>query len=343
MRTPPSVIRKGGNTVSAAADAGELTKAAALLRLADDVTLLGHINPDADALGSALALGLALHRRGATVRVSFGEPDIAPESLRNLDVAGLLVPAAAVPAEPALLVALDTSSVDRLGRLADRVGTARDVLVVDHHVSNTRFGSHHVVDDTAEATVVLVVRLLEELGVELDYDIARCLYAGLVTDTRCFRTARPDTHLLAARLLATGVRPEPECRALMDTHPFGWLGMLSTVLQRARLEPAAARGLGFVHTTIRSADAAPLRIEEVDSVIDLVRTVSEAEVAAVLKEVGPGRWSASLRAKQHLDVATAAALLGGGGHRLAAGFTAVGTEDQVLEALRAALDAAPLI
>jgi phosphoesterase RecJ-like protein len=326
-----------------AALAGELATAAALLRDAQDVTLLGHVNPDADALGSALALGLALHRRGATVRVSFGEPDTAPESLSDLDVAGLLVPADAVPAAPELLVTLDAGSAARLGRLASRVRTARRVLVIDHHASNTRFGTHHLVDESAEATAVLVVRLLDELGVQLDYHLARCLYAGLVTDTRCFRTASPETHLLAARLLASGVQPEAEARALLDTHPFGWLGMLASVLRRARLEPSAARGLGMVHTTVRLCDAEGLRTEEVESVIDLVRTAAEAEVAAVLKEVGPDRWSASLRAKQHLDVGTAATFLGGGGHRLAAGFTAVGTEDEVLDALRSALDCAPLI
>lgn len=332
-----------GTTDLASLAAADLATAAAVVRAASDVTLLAHVNPDADALGSALGLGLALHRRGVTVRVSFGEPDVVPESLRDLDVAGLVVPASAVPAAPELLVALDAGSAARLGSLAGRVRTARRVLVIDHHASNTRFGHHHLVDDTAEATTVLVTALLDELGAELDLDIARCLYAGLVTDTRCFRFARPQTHLLAARLLATGVQPEAETRALMDTHPFGWLGMLSSVLRRATLEPAAARGLGLVHTIVHAADAAQLRTEEVESVIDLVRTAAEAEVAAVLKEIGPGRWSASLRAKQHIDVGVAATIMGGGGHRLASGFTATGTADEVLAALRSALDTAPLL
>jgi bifunctional oligoribonuclease and PAP phosphatase NrnA len=322
---------------------GDVAKAAGVLRDADDVTLLAHINPDADALGSALALGLALHRRGVAVRVSFGEPGTVPESLCDLDAAGLVVPAAAVPPAPDLLVTLDTANVARLGSLASRIRTARQVLVIDHHASNTRFGSHHLVDDTAEATTVLVLRLLDELGFELDLDVARCLYAGLVTDTRCFRFARAETHLLAARLLDAGVQPEVETRVLMDTHPFGWLGMLSSVLERAVLDPAAARGLGLVHTTVWLDDAAEMRTEEVEGVIDLVRTVSEAEVAAVLKEVGSDRWSVSLRAKQHLDVGAVAVLLGGGGHRLASGFTAAGTEQDVLAALRTTLDAVYLI
>lgn len=89
------------------------------------------------------------------------------------------------------------------------------------------------------------------------------------------------------------------------------------------------------------ADAAGLRSEEVESVVDLVRTTSEAEVAAVLKEVGPDRWSVSLRAKQRLDVSAAAAEFGGGGHRLAAGFRANGSTEEVLDALRTALHRVP--
>jgi len=331
-------------TAAAADDvAGGLAAAAALLRAAGDVTLLAHVHPDADALGSALALGLALHRRGAAVRVSFGEPERAPESLVALDVAGLLVPATRVLAAPPLLVALDTGNVQRLGSLGDRVRTAHAVLVIDHHVTNTRFGTHNLVDAGAEATAVLVLRLLDELGIALDVDIARCLYAGLVTDTRCFRLASPTTHRYAARLLAAGVRAEQDTRGLMDTHPFGWLGMLANVLGRAELDPAAAHGLGLVHTSVLATDAIGMRTEEIESIIDLVRTSAEAEVAAVLKQAGEDRWSVSLRAKQHVDVGAAATALGGGGHRLASGFTMTGRREEVLAALRVALDAAPVI
>ncbi|HJT04148.1 MAG TPA: DHH family phosphoesterase [Pseudonocardiaceae bacterium] len=316
-------------------------QAATLLGAAQDVTLVAHVQPDADALGSALALGLALHRRGTTVRVSFGAPAQAPESLRGLDVAGLIVPPEQVPARPEVLVALDTASRSRLGCLADRIDTAGAVLVIDHHATNDRFGTHHLVDTGADATAVLVLQVLDALDVVLDEPVARCIYAGLVTDTSCFRRADPITHAIAGRLLAAGVDSEVLTRELLDTHPFGWLPMLATVLGRAQLEPASAQGLGLVHTTIRLADAAGLRAEEIESVVDLVRTTSEAEVAAVLKEVGPDQWSVSLRAKSRIDVSAAAARLGGGGHRLAAGLTADGTDGDVLDALRTALRHAP--
>jgi phosphoesterase RecJ-like protein len=315
----------------------DLRVAADLLRDASDVTLLAHVNPDADALGSALALGLALRRRGTTVRVSFGAPDEVPESLRGLDVAGLLVPADLVPDEPELLVALDAASAARLGRLENRLARSGHVLVVDHHASNTRFGTHHVVDDSAEATAVLVLALLDELGEPIDADIARCLYAGLVTDTSSFRRASPQTHRSAARLIAAGVDPDELGRELLDSHPFAWLPMLARVLARAVLEADAAGGHGLVHTSVTLDDQRDVRFEEVESVVDILRTTVEAEVALVLKEKAPGEWTGSLRAKSAVDVRAAAVGLGGGGHRLAAGFSATGTAAEITERVRAML------
>jgi bifunctional oligoribonuclease and PAP phosphatase NrnA len=330
-------VREAGRVQTA-----DLHAAADLLRVATDVTLLAHVNPDADALGSALALGLALRRRGVTVRVSFGPPAEIPESLRGLDSAGLVVPVDEVPAKPPLLVALDAASANRLGWLEDRIATSEAVLVIDHHASNTGYGTHHVVDETAPATAVLVLAVLDELGEPLDEHIARCLYAGLVTDTSSFRRATPATHLMAARLIEAGADPTRIGRELLDTHPFAWLPMLARVLGRAVLEPDAAGGHGLVHTTVTREDMAGVRFEEVESVVDVLRTTVEAEVALVLKEAAPGEWTGSLRAKSRVDVRAAAVGLGGGGHRLAAGFTAFGTADDVVARVRDMLrDPAP--
>ncbi|HWO61897.1 MAG TPA: DHH family phosphoesterase [Umezawaea sp.] len=319
----------------------ELDAAAAVLANATDVTLLAHVNPDADALGSALALGLVLHRRGVVVRVSFGAPAEVPETLRGLDVAGLLVPAGDVPEVPPVLVALDAGSVGRLGPLGNRVAATiaagGQVVVLDHHVSNPGFGTVNVVDDQAEATALVVLRLLDVLGVEIDEPVARCVYAGLVTDTRSFRHASADTHRVAARLIEAGVDAEGVARPLMDSHPFGYLNMLASVLSRATLDRDAANGLGLVHAVVTLEDAAGLRPEEVESVVDLIRTAQEAEVAAVLKELRPSTWSVSLRSVSAVDVREVAQLLGGGGHRRAAGFTARGPAEQVLADLLEAL------
>lgn len=105
--------------------------AAGLLAGARDVTLLAHVRPDADSVGSALALGIALHRRGARVRVSFAAPDRLPETLRPLDVLGLVVPDRDVPAAPELLVVCDAAAPSRLGALPDRLGTAGTTIMIE--------------------------------------------------------------------------------------------------------------------------------------------------------------------------------------------------------------------
>ena len=312
-------------------------RAAALLTAASEVTLLAHVNPDADALGSALALGIALHRRGARVQVSFAGPAGTPESLRPLDVLGLVVAPERVAATPPVLVCCDAAEPARLGRLADRLDRAGTTIMIDHHVSNAGFGTVQVLDPRAEATVVLVHEVLAAMGVALDVDVARCLYAGLVTDTRGFRTAGAGAHRMAAELIAAGVEPDKLVGPLMDTHPFAWLAVLGAVIQGAELDPLAVGGLGLVHATVSLADTLGFRPEEVDSVIDVVCTVGEAEVAAVFKQVGPARWVVSLRSSGRVDVAAAAGRLGGGGHRAAAGFTAAGTAAELLDALRDAL------
>ena len=347
QESAPADSPGGGSESARAGTEVSVPEAARTLRSASDVTLFAHVNPDADALGSALALGMALRRRGATVRVSFGSPDEVPRSLRELDLEGCFVAAEDLPDVPPLVVVADTGSAQRLGKLAAHVertiADGGEVLVIDHHVANTRFGTQHLIDEHAEATVLLVLMVLDELDVPLDSSLADCVYAGLVTDTRSFRSASPTVHRVAARLLETGVDPDALTRRLMDTHPFAWQRMLAGVLADSCLESEAAGGCGLAHATVDLERSAGLGAEELDSVVDIVRTTREAEVTAVFKELEPDRWSVSLRADSRLDVGWAAAACGGGGHRFASGFTAQGPVEDLLTRLRRALDDAPLL
>ena len=99
----------------------------------------------------------------------------------------------------------------------------------------------------------------------------------------------------------------------------------------------AVGGRGLVYAVVDNRDVASSRPEEVESVVDIVRTTQQAEVAAVFKEVDPDQWSVSMRAKTAVDLAAVAAGFGGGGHKLAAGYSTSGTIDEAVESLRAAL------
>ncbi len=326
--------------------AADWTRAAKILASAgndrsDQICLACHVRPDADALGSMLGLAQALQTRGRRVIASFGDsPFEVPAILRFLPGLDLLRPPADVPARPQVMVTLDAAGIDRLGALAPAAADAAELIVLDHHASNTGFGTVNLVDPAAAATAVLACELIDRLGIPLTPDVALCVYAGLVTDTGSFKfsSTTPGVHELAARLLRTGIDPALVSRHLYDTAPFGYLGMLARALDRAQLDAEACGGLGLVWTTVTRADRGPLPMDAAESVIDEVRKTAEAEVAVVLKEDDRGDWQVSVRSKELIDVAKACTALGGGGHARAAGFSASGGPDAAVSALKVLLD-----
>jgi phosphoesterase RecJ-like protein len=313
------------------------------LRPDSTVLLVCHVNPDGDALGSMLGVGLGLRRLGVrNLQATFpGRPEV-PEPLGDLPGLDLLVPEDRAAADPDLLMCFDAASASRLGALVDRLDRAPTNVVLDHHASNTRFGRLNLVDPTAAATSVVAEQLLRRLGVRLDAEIAECLYVALATDTGSFKfdMTTPSVHELAARLLRTGIRPGEISRRVFDTRPFGAVKLYGEVLGRAQLEPAAAKGEGLVWTYATLDDLARYdqRPYVLEGLIDSVRAAAEADVSCVVKQLAPAEWAVSMRSKGAVDVGRVAVALGGGGHRLAAGFTGRGSLDDVVGAIRAQLD-----
>ena len=310
--------------------------AAEVLAAAHRVSILCHVHPDADTVGAGLALALVLDREGSDVQVGFAAPADLPESLKALPGGRFLVAAPDVRRDVDLVVTVDVPDVNRLGALADLTASGREVLVIDHHKSHRLFGTVNFVDTTADSTTMLVSEILDAWAKPIDCDVACCLYAGLTMDTGSFRWATPRALRLAARLVEMGVDNGALSRVLMDTHPFAWLPMLSRVLATARLLPGAVGGRGLVYVAVPHDEWMGSRAEEVESIVDIVRTTQQAEVAVVFKEIRPSHWSVSLRAKS-LDLAAVATGFGGGGHRLAAGYSADGPIDDVVAALLSAL------
>lgn len=308
-----------------------------LLAGAGTLAVICHVHPDADTIGAGLALAMVLRRCGKAVEVSFARPATLPHTLQSLPGGDLLVAPELMRRDVDLVVTVDVSSADRLGELGELAAAGSELLVIDHHASNQLFGTANFVDPSADSTTMLVAELIDAWGESIDADVAHCLYAGLATDTGSFRWASARAYRLAARLVDAGVDNAAITRAVMDTHPFGWLPMLSRVLAAAQLLPDAAHGRGLVYAVVDHAEWTAARPEEVESIVDIVRTTEQAEVAAVFKEVEPGCWAVSMRAKSAVDLSAVAVSFGGGGHRLAAGYTASGGAHDVVAGLVAAL------
>ena len=307
------------------------------------VLLVCHVNPDGDALGSMLGFGLGLRRlEVAQLQATFPGEFEVPEPFAELPGLDLLVPATSAWAAPDLMIIFDVAAESRLGALVDRLPAAKATVVLDHHASNTGFGEVNLVDPTAAATSVVALQLLDRLDVPLDPAIAECLYVALATDTGSFKfdMTTPRVHEMAARLIATGISPGDISRRIFDSRPFGAMKLFGEVLSRAQLEPEAAAGHGMVWTYVTLDDLAchGQRPYVMDALIDPVRTVAEADVSVLVKQLGEREWAVSLRSKGAVDVSAVAVSLGGGGHRLAAGFTGHGTPEEVATVVRERLD-----
>jgi bifunctional oligoribonuclease and PAP phosphatase NrnA len=300
-----------------------------------------HVHPDGDALGSALALHRALANAGREAVVSFSEPFTVAPHYRFLAGLDRLTPPGQVPGSADLFVCFDTGSLDRLGSLVGAFQGAARTVVVDHHASNTRFGDVNLIDPDAPASAVLCRELLRRLDLPLDEAIATCLYTGLVTDTGRFQyqATTPETHLLAAELLAAGVKQYEVAKAVFETNHIEYLRLVAAALGRVQQVPEAS----LVWTRVGLADltAYGVDMEETEGLIDLVRTDGASDVAAVLKEQPEGGHKVSLRSKGATDVGRLATRFGGGGHKYAAGFTSELEADAIVAALVEELTATP--
>jgi bifunctional oligoribonuclease and PAP phosphatase NrnA len=317
----------------------DLDRAAQALAGASEVALACHVNPDADALGSMLGLAAFLRERGARTICSFGNEPLDPPAWADL-LAGTseLVPARDFPKRPALMVTLDCASLDRLGPLAGPAAHAAELVWIDHHISNDGLGTIPVIDPKASSTAEMVARLIARLGGNMSAATAKCLYAGLVTDTGRFQyqATTPGTLRLAAELREHDFDHTGLVQALYEDNRFAYVRLLGTALARVTLDEDAQ--LAWTYLTQSDLAGAGVSAAETDDLIDIVRTAREADVAAVLKQQQDGRFKVSLRSRGGHDVAAIASAFGGGGHRLAAGYTArhglAGSVEEMREALR---------
>lgn len=296
---------------------------------AEQITLACHVGPDGDALGSMLALGLAAENAGKKAVASFGTPFTVPGNLAFLPQ-DLLVPPNDVEKTPKVMVVLDAGSAERLGELSEAAEGAETLVVLDHHVTNQGFGDIPIVDVSAAATGEIVFQLLSELGWPVTSQIATCLLTALVTDTGRFQYSNttPLTHRIAAELKAAGADSVLIGQHVYEESPFGYLKAAAAALSRVELEVEA----GVVHTTIsqEDLDAADIDWGDIDPLMDTIRLAVEADVAILAKVHDDGRVKFSLRSRGATDVGSMAAAMGGGGHRLAAGFTTHEDADVVI-------------
>src|SRR3989449_2752347 len=299
--------------------------------------MLGHVHPDADVLGTLLALDLALVDRGWSV-VS-GGPHPAPEVLSFLPGIERYRRLDAVTGPLDVVVLTDCPNPGRTEGLIDQArATGATIVNVDHHHDNRRYGDVNWVEPAAAATGEMVYELLVALGAKITPAIAMNLFTAIHMDTGSFRYSNvtPETFRIAAALVSAGADPYPLSNALYERRPRQALGWLGAALSRVEVSTD-----GRIAWLALPAGLVPEAFVEAAGLLDYPRSVASVRVACLLRE-RDGQVKVSLRGKGDVDVQKIAAQFGGGGHVNAAGCTVIGPLPEatrvVLAAVRRAVD-----
>ena len=297
----------------------EAEKIAAFLLSHDDIAILTHLHPDGDALGSSLALQMALTARNKRALVLCQDP--CPAYLRMLPAAGRLCLPEELPFQPGAYIYVDCAQPARVGRVADTLVSDIDTACIDHHVPEGREPALQLIDPEAAAAGELVYEVIQALNVPLDLRIALCLYVAVVTDTGgfAFDSTRPASLELAAKCVACGVKTGEINYAIFREKSAPRTRLLGRALDGVAYE--AGGRLAFMG--LRQSDFADCGAEMADTegVVNYGIDTSGVRVAILAVEQSDGSVKFSLRSRGGADVAALARLFGGGGHVQAAGVT----------------------
>lgn len=311
-----------------------LSAVADVLRQAETVVICGHVSPDGDCLGSQLALARALEQLDKKVTCLLAYKDAIDYGLRFLPGIDHMVPAADYKGQFDTFVTVDVPTAERMGEAAAALhARAKHSVTIDHHLSDAPLSHVNYIDASSPATACLIWRLIAELGVVPDKDMATCCYTGILTDTGRFQYQNTTAEVLqiAANVVSCGADPAEIAREVYQSRSRQSLALEQRMLANIELfgdDQFAISHLlrsDFVETGATKADAEPL--------IDALRSLRGIRVACMLRQQ-TGGVRGSLRAKDDTDVASIASRLGGGGHKAAAGFTYNGSIEETKAALK---------
>ena len=300
-----------------------------LLLDAKKIVLCTHVSPDGDTLGSSLGLAQCLQKLGKEVIVYCD--DLVNKSFSFIPGIELLQrPDANNSVEADLLVVIDASSFDRIG-IVGEVVKYKQLLNIDHHISNTHFADFVYLDSKAAATGEIMCELLQEMAWPIEHNIAECFYIAISTDCGSFRYANttPKTMRAGAWLLEQGVRPN-EISDKLDMKSRLTVEMLAKVLPSLTFEADGKIAYLTITNDLYNKDA------NTDSFVNYPRYIDGVEVAIMFKAVEPKVTRVSMRSS-NVDVAQVALSFGGGGHIRAAGCTIYAPVEDAREQLLAKL------
>ncbi|MBI4619342.1 MAG: bifunctional oligoribonuclease/PAP phosphatase NrnA [Desulfobacterales bacterium] len=276
--------------------------------------IASHVNPDGDAIGSALALAISLKNIGKKVTVFNQDP--IPRNLQFLPMSPEIIHEIDRSLTFDVAFVLDCGDLDRVGKEIEKI---RKIINIDHHMTNSGFGDLRLVDSQSSSTAELIYAVLKDIPIEITYEIALNIYTAILTDTGAFCNSNTTegTFHIASEMVRIGVNPANVAEKIYQEMPVPRLKLLGLALNTLEiLDNGRIASVVVTLSMLRKTGATP---ELTEDMINYPRSILGVKVAVLFREVSRNYYKISLRSNKDIDVADIAREFGGGGHPNASG------------------------
>jgi phosphoesterase RecJ-like protein len=295
------------------------------------ILVVSHANPDGDAIGSLLAVGLSLDWLNKDVTM-YNESPI-PAIYRFLPSVKRVQNNLGAFTDYDVAIVLDCGDLSRIGSRFETIGHISNIINIDHHVTNTGFGDLQYIDHQACACAEIAYHLIQRLNIPVNTAIATSIYTGILTDTGSFRFANTNQAAFAIceKMISYGVDPYRVAQNVYGTYSLGRIKLLNLALDSIEISPSGK--LSLMALTQKMLDDTGTQTEDIEGIINYARRIEDVKIAVLIQEQPNGNgmppkkrpYHVSLRSDGTVDVAQIASAFGGGGHSSAAGFSVKST------------------
>ncbi len=298
------------------------------IKKAKTIVILTHENPDGDAVGSSLAMYMALQKMGKEVDL------IIPELPK---IYAFLPKAEEAKKEGStnpydLAISLDSATIKMLNGWSNYFETAKVKVVIDHHGSNTMYGDYNYINPAAPACAQILITILEYFGIGIDKEIGTAILTGIITDTGGFQyqSTTPETFEFASELLKKGVNVSNIYKKVMNTKSKANFELRKRAIERMQFLEEGKIAITYI--TMQDQQEVKAEPGDHEGIVEEGRAIEGVEVSIFLRETEKG-YRASLRSNNYVNVSDVCLMFGGGGHVHAAGCTIAQSLEQVKEKL----------
>lgn len=284
------------------------------IKRADSIVLLTHETPDGDAIGSSLAMYIALKSIEKNVDL------VVPELARTFNFLPCIdeIKKEGNSRPYDLAIALDCSDIKRLNGFANYFETAKKTISIDHHGVNSMFADFNYVNPVSPACAQILISIFEYYDIEITKEIGECLITGIITDTGGFKYSNvtSETFEFAASLLQKGVNISNIYERAMQVITKSRFDLTRIAMER--LELLENGKIAFTYITKEDEEKVNAEVGDHEGIVEQGRCIEGVEISIFLKE-SPKGFKVSLRSNKYVNVSDICLIFGGGGHQKAAG------------------------